>query len=225
MMDTTKATLLPETLEVYGYWRSSASWRVRWALELKGALYDYVPVNILNDEHNSEWFRAMNPNAALPLLVINKKELVHQSMAIIEWIEETYNLDEAQLFPGSPWQRAKIRELCEIINADTAPLQTPRTQKRHSQNTDEKSAWAAEWIQRGLRTFDLSSVPVRGKWCVGDDVTAADLFLIPQIYNAVRYQIDVATLHPELWRIYQAALATPECHKASPEQQIDAINK
>ncbi len=220
---TTHATTLPETLDVYGYWRSSSSWRVRWALELKGALYNYHPVNLLNEEHLTANFLAINPNASLPVIVINKNHVLGQSMAIIEWIEETYNLEEAQLFAGDFFQRAKIRELCETINADTAPLQNLRTQKKHSQNPDEKSAWAREWIERGLKSFDLLSAPLRGKWSVGDEISAADIFLIPQIYNALRYQMDIKKDFPQLWSIYIAALKTPECHKASPEQQVDAI--
>lgn len=222
---TTHATLLPETLDLYGYWRSSASWRVRWALELKGALYHYVPVNILKEEHVTEDFKKLNPSASLPVLVINKTQVLRQSMAIIEWIEETYKLEEALLFPGDFFKRAKIRELCQIINADTAPLQTPRTQKRHSQNADERSAWAAEFINRGLGAFEKSSADLRGSWSIGNQITAADLFLIPQIYNALRFGIDVAATYPSLWSIYQRALKTPECHRSSPEQQVDAINK
>lgn len=222
---TTHATMLPETLELRGYWRSSASWRVRWALELKGALYDYTPVNLLKEEQLTPEFKKLNPNASVPVLIVNQKTALSQSMAIIEWIDETYNLEEAQLFPGTFSERAKIRELCEIINADTAPLQNLRTQKRYSQNADEKMAWTQEWITRGLKIFEAASAPVRGKWSVGNDTTAADLFLIPQIYNALRFQIDVAKDFPSLWAIYERALATPECHKASPEQQIDAIIK
>lgn len=220
---TTHATTLPETLELYAYWRSSASWRVRWALELKGALYEYIPVNLLQSEQLSEKYIKLNPNASVPVVVINKKFVLAQSMAIIEWIEETYNLEEAQLFAGDFWRRGKIRELCEIINSDTAPLQNLRVQKRFSQNVDEKAAWTVEWIRRGLAAFDATSRPLRGDWSVGDDVSAADLFLIPQVYNAVRNKMDVAKEFPELWTIYLQALATPECHKASPEQQIDAI--
>ncbi|HVJ64004.1 MAG TPA: maleylacetoacetate isomerase [Bdellovibrionota bacterium] len=220
---TTHATLLPETLELYGYWRSSASWRVRWALELKGALYEYRSVNLLEKRQHSAEFKTLNPNASLPVLVINGKQVIAQSMAIIEWIEETYNLEEAQLFPGDFYRRAKVRELCETINSDTAPLQNLRAQFLHSQNPDERTAWASHWIHRGLEVFDAISKPLRGKWSAGDEVTAADLFLIPQIYNAHRFGVDVKSKFPELQKIFERALQTPECHKASPEQQIDAI--
>jgi maleylacetoacetate isomerase len=220
---TTHATTLPQTLELYGYWRSSASWRVRWALELKGALYEYIPVNLLKEEHLSKKFKSLSPNASVPVLVINGTQVLAQSMAIIEWIEETYSLEEAQLFSGDFYRRAKIRELCEIINSDTAPLQNLRAQKKHSQNPDEKAAWTSDWIRRGLDAYDKTCAPLRGNWSVGNEVTAADIFLIPQVYNALRFGIDIKGEFSSLWDIYSRALKTPECHKASPEQQIDAI--
>lgn len=225
MIDTTRATTLPETLELFGYWRSSASWRVRWALELKGALYKYTPINLLKGEHLEESFLKLSPSSSVPVILVNQKNILNQSMPIIEWVEETYNLEEAQLFWGDSLNRAKIRELCEIINSDTAPLQTPRAQKLHSKNEKEQKTWASYWIARGLSVFDKASDNVRGKWSVGDQISAADLFVVPQIYNALRFDVDVKKEFPKLWSIYEAALRTPECHKASPEQQIDAVIK
>jgi maleylacetoacetate isomerase/maleylpyruvate isomerase len=211
------------TPRLYGYWRSSATWRVRWGFELKGVKYDYVPVNILKKENHERAHLARNPAGALPVLEIEPGRYLAESLAILEWLGETYPKQGPSLYPGDAYARAKIRQLCEIINSGTAPLQTPHAQGQHSADTQERQKWARYWIERGLKIFDQVSAPGRGLYSVGDQPTAADLCLVPQIYNAKRFGVDVKAVAPELLKIFDRALSTPACHRAAPEQQVDAV--
>ena len=209
-------------LKLYGYWRSSNSWRIRWALNLKKIDFNYVPVDILKGENQEPPHKARNSMGALPVLEINDGIFLSQSMAMLEWIEEVYTLSGPALFPGIPLERAKIRELCEIVNADTMPLQAPRIQKKYSPNLIDQKSWAAHFIREGLKSFDVTSRLCRKNFSFQDQITAADLCLVPIIYNGNRYGIDMPKEFPELWTIYERALKTDACFKASPEQQIDA---
>lgn len=209
-------------MKLYGYWRSSASWRVRWAFNLKGLVYTYVPVNILAGENKAPAHLARNPLGALPVLEIKPGLFLSESLAMLEWIEETHPKQGVSLYPGSAENKAIIRSLCEIINSETGPLQTPRAQNRHSSVAEEKSAWAAHFIRQGLDAYTKIAAPWMGLFSVGNTVSAADLCLIPQIYNAKRYGIAMEQEFPALDAIYKRCLALPECLNASPEKQIDA---
>ncbi|NCN40021.1 maleylacetoacetate isomerase [bacterium] len=213
MSDNQKYTL-------FGYWRSSASWRIRWALELKGLSYEYVPVNLVQSEQKSLEHLARNPLGKVPVLKTPEGDLLTQSLSILEYLEEVH--PPAILYPVSPLERARCRALCEVINADTAPFQTPFVQKRHSSDAAEQLNWAQEWIRKGFGAFDKLLPNRDGPYSFGERPTMADLFLVPQIYNAVRYQIPVAIEYPALWNIYEIALKTEACIKASPEEQSDA---
>lgn len=209
--------------KLYGYWRSSASWRVRWAFELKKIPYEYVPVNILKGEHRAEEHLRRNPMGALPVLETAPGQFVSQSMSQILWLEENF-AREPYLFGRDRGDRYKIIELCELINADTAPLQTPRVQKVHSADDAEKAKWAQHFIRAGLEAFEknLKLLNRSGNYCLGMMLTAADLFLIPQVYNAYRYKIDVDQEFPLIAKIYKHCLSEEACAKASPENQADA---
>ena len=211
-------------LKLYGYWRSSASWRVRWALALKKVDYDYMPVNILKGEHQAPEHRIRVPLGTLPVLELAPGNFLSQSMAILFYIDETFP-EVTSLF-GSPLdQRYKILELCELINADTAPLQTPRAQKAFS---GDPALRAKDFVENGLRAFtsllQKGRMAGRNHFCLGDAVTAADLFLVPQVYNAGRFGVDLKREFPILQEIYENCLATDECATASPERQIDSVN-
>lgn len=211
-----------EQLKLYSYWRSSASWRVRWALNLKQIPFEYVAVNLLKGEHQSPEHVRLNPLASVPVLEVNQQVSLCESMAILEWIEEVYHLKGPTLFPGTPLERAIVRQLCEIINSDTAPLQTPRVQKRYSADPASQGEWARHFIRRGLQAFEVASRPFRKTYSVYSEISAADLFLIPQIYNALRYEIDVTNEFPDLHKIYTACLNTDACQRSLPENQPDA---
>jgi len=214
-----------KSLRLHGYWRSSASWRVRWALHHKQVPFDYVPVNLLKLEHKTPEHRKLSPLGSIPVLEVElESERVHltESMAIFEWIEEVYSLKGPALFPGTPLERAVIRSLCETINSDTAPLQTPRAQKRHSADPAAQAAWAVDFIREGLSAFDVLTRGTRRDFAFDTQVSAADMFLVPQIYNALRYKLDVKTEWPELFTIYERCLALEPCRLAAPDQQSDA---
>jgi maleylacetoacetate isomerase len=207
-------------LNLYGYWRSSASWRVRWALEIKKVPYNYIPVNILKGEHLQGDHLKRNPLGTLPVVEVAPENFLSQSMAILMWIEENFS-KEPMIFGKDRTQRYKIIELCEIINADTAPLQTPRAQKKHSDDQVAKAAFAKHFIQAGLAAFEENARKVAGDFSVANSVSAADLFLIPQLYNAKRFEIPISD-YPLLSKIWENCFKTPECVKSSPEKQIDA---
>lgn len=213
-------------LKLYGYWRSSASWRVRWALEIKKVPYDYVPVNILKNEHKEAAHLARNPFGLLPAFEMSPGNFLSESMAILWWIEE--NCEGTKIFGSTakgadPMSRYKILQLAEYINSDTAPLQSPRVQKMHSSDAKAGAKFAKHFIREGLAAYQAMAKSTAGKFSVGDSVTAADLFLIPQLYNARRFEIDVANEFPLLASIDRACYATSECKRSSPEAQVDAV--
>jgi len=211
------------SLILYGYWRSSASWRVRWALEHKGIDYEYVAVNLLKGEHRAPANMARNPSGLVPSLQLEDgKTYLSQSMAILNFLEEAYPAG-ARLFPQDPIFKAQVIGLCEIINADTAPLQKPLVFKKHSASEEEGTKWAQHWIREGLSAFDRASAPLRGAFSFGNTSTAADMLLVPQIYNALRYNLDVANEFPALNEIYKESFKLEACQKSSPEAQKDAV--
>ncbi len=219
---------------LYGYWRSSATWRVRWAFALKELPYEYVPVNILKGETQAPAHLARHPLGMLPVLETAPGAMLVESLAMLEWLDERYPETYA-LYPGCADDRATVRALCEIINSGTAPLQTPRAQKHHSDDPEKRAEWGTHFTREGLRTFDRLRENVLARpfhdekidvesapFSLGARVTAADLCLVPQIYNALRFKIDVANEFPRLWRIYENSLRTRACSDASPERQSDA---
>ncbi|MEZ4814575.1 MAG: maleylacetoacetate isomerase [Bdellovibrionota bacterium] len=208
-------------IKLFGYWRSSASWRVRWALELKKIPYNYIPVNILKGEHREEAHLRRNVMGALPVMEVAPETYLSQSMAILLWLEENFAC-EPMLFGRDRSQRYKIIEFCEIINADTAPLQTPRVQKIHSEDSSKKIEWARHFTNNGLCAFEKGIKSYAGKFCFGDKISAADLFLIPQMYNAKRFSLEL-NQYPLLYKIWDSCMATQECLSSSPENQIDAL--
>jgi maleylacetoacetate isomerase len=207
-------------LTLYSYWRSSASWRVRWALELKGLAYECKTVNLLKVENREKSYLEKNPAGLLPLLEVDGQKRVGQSMAILSFLEAL--APKPELFGKDAWEKAKIFEFCETINADTAPLQTPRAQKRHSADEAERKAWAQEFIRAGLGVCEKLATLSVGSFVFGNQPSAADLFLIPQVYNAKRYEIPVDAEFPRLAAIYEHAMGTLACKKAAPDAQSDA---
>jgi maleylacetoacetate isomerase len=209
-----------DTPILYGYWRSSASWRVRWAFALKKVDFRYVPINLLKGEHKAPEHLKRNPAGAVPVLELPSGEFIAQSMAQLFWMEEAYG--GISLFLKDKPARYKVLELCELINADTAPLQTPRAQKAHSSDAKEQKKWAQNFIFSGLESFEKSLASCSGIYCVGDSLSAADLFLIPQIYNAKRFEVDLSAF-PKISGIWEECFKTPECKFSAPENQVDAI--
>lgn len=203
-------------LVLHHYWRSSCSWRVRWALNLKGVSYNTVAVNILTGEHQSPNYVKKNPSGFLPGLEINGK-MFGESLAMIEWLEETY--PQPALLPKDPFDRMRVRQLAMIIASGTQPLQNPSVIGFYTEDPEKKKSYAAHWITKGLKTFQevrLNGKP--GTYSYGDSLTLADLCLIPQIYNAMRFEIDMSQFS-DLKTIYDRCLTLKECDKAAPHNQ------
>lgn len=208
-------------LTLYHYWRSSCSWRVRWALALKGLEYKSVPVNLLKNEHNELAYLKLNPSGQVPCLLVDGRPL-SESLAIIEWLEETFPANP--LLPKDPWLKAEIRSFVQMIAAGIQPLGNLRVQQFVSKESEKKAEWARHFIDEGLIPVEtmLRKFSKDGKaFCFGDEPSMADLFLIPQIYNAARFQVDMSRF-PLSQRIYENALKTAACDKAAPHNQPGA---
>lgn len=211
-------------LKLYHYWRSSSSWRVRWALAYKGIPYDPLAVNLLNAETESEEHLARHPLGFVPVLEIGSKKLT-ESLAIIHYLEQIVPSPSLFLKPQAgaaydeetAYLQAKVIELTETINADTQPLQNLDPQQLHSSDPAEQKKWAIHWIRRGLSAYEKLCKPVYGRFSVGNQITASDLCLIPQIYNAKRYGIEISD-YPILEKIEQNAKLEKSYQESEPSR-------
>lgn len=205
-------------LRLYHYWRSSSSWRVRWALALKGLPCEMIAVDLLSGESESQAHLSRNPLGYVPVLEIvgDKPRLLTESVAIIEWLEEVH--PAPALLPADAFDRARIRQLCEIINAATQPLANPNVTDEHSSDAAEKKRWNQLWIRRGLHAYEALAREKAGRFTFGDTLSMADLFLVPQCYNALRSEIALEREFPLLARIDANCLATPSCQAAHPDR-------
>lgn len=192
-------------LTLYEFWRSSCSWRVRWALAYKGMPYRAVAVDLPAGAHRAPAYLAINAAGTVPCLVIDGRAL-HESVAILEWLEEVRPVPA--LLPGDPLARARIRQLVQVINAGTQPLQNTLPQRTHWDDPAAQLRWAQFWIARGLATYEALLRPDAGPYTFGDQLTMADLFLGPQCANAERFGVALAAT-PRVQQIYAALLAHP----------------
>lgn len=206
-------------LKLSHYWRSSCSWRVRWALELKQLKYDEEIIDLKTGIQGGPGFKKKNPAGFVPSLEVPGVGVINDSIAIIEWLDESYK--GVALLPSASFKRAKVRELAAIIAAGTQPLQNLFVLNTISGFGQNKLDWARMIISRGLRTYESSIQTTAGKYSMGSQVSLADLCLIPQVYNAHRFKVNMHQ-YPLCDRIYQNAILTPECKKAAPENQTGA---
>ena len=215
---------LPPKLVLYNYWRSSSSYRVRIALAAKGLAYEYAVVNILKDEHATAEPKARSPMGYVPCLTIDGKPFV-ESVAIIELLDEMF--PAAALYPRDPFARARVRALVEIVNSGTQPLQNRYVMLQRSPDAEEQKTWARSFVARGLQALEAlmamheREAGVHGPFAYGETLGAADAFLVPQMYNARRFGLDVAA-YPRVVAAEEAALATDAVRAAMPENQPDA---
>jgi maleylacetoacetate isomerase len=210
-------------IKLYTYWRSSSSYRVRIALARKGLEAEYVPVNLLKGEQVSDGHVARNPLGQVPVLELDGEPFV-ESVAIIELLDELF--PSPPLYPKDPWARARVRALVEVINAGTQPFHNLATLKQVSDEQAARQAWAQHFIARGLAGFEAlmaayEGLGVAGPYAYGGTITAADVVLVPQAYQAARYGVDM-TPFPRVLRAVEAAKALEDFAKAAPEAQPDA---
>jgi len=201
---------------LYSYWRSSCSWRVRLALQLKGLKYEYKAVNLLKSEQTMEEYTAMNPIQSVPTLVIDGHTL-SQSVAIIEYLEETRL--NFPLLPKDPVKRALVRQIVQSVVADIQPVQNLRVLKKVGE--DKKAEWAKYFIEFGFKAIEKTLNTTSGTYCVGDDITMADICLVPQVYNAGRFNVDMSQF-PNIIRINETLSKLAEFQAAHPDSQPDA---
>ena len=206
---------------LHGYFRSSASYRVRIALGLKGIAHDNLACNLREGAQRSPEFLAINPQGLVPALEIDGAVLT-QSLAIIEYLDETRG--GPRLVPADPLMRARVRAAAQIIACDTHPVQNLKVLGQvRALGRDEAGvhAWAARVIDEGLAALDAFIAPYAGRFCFGDEVTMADIVLVPQLVNARRF--DVKDIPARLLAIEEACLALPAFDAARPENQPDAV--
>lgn len=207
-------------LVLHHYWRSSSSWRVRWALAHKGLAYESNAIDLLSGaQREAAYVANKSPMGLVPCLEVDGRPLT-ESVAIVEWLEDVR--PEPALYPRDPWARARVRQLVEFVNAGTQPLQNLGVNRRHSSDATEQKLWARHWIERGLTAIERELAQLRaeglgGRHAVGDALTAADMFLAPQVYNARRFEVDLAPF-PLLLAVEEAALATESAKAAHPDR-------
>jgi maleylpyruvate isomerase len=213
-------------LKLYSYFRSSASFRVRIALNLKQLPYETIPVHLLRDggQQFAPDYRRINHDALLPTLVDGDEALV-QSLAIIEYLEESY--PTPPLLPQRAIDRAYVRSIAQQVACEIHPLNNLRVLRYLKHNLkvadDAKDAWYRHWVEEGFATLErrMAGDPRTGSFAFGDAPTLADLCIVPQIFNAQRFNIDM-TPYPTLQRIHEHALRLPAFAAAVPAEQPDA---
>ncbi|XP_025976206.1 maleylacetoacetate isomerase isoform X1 [Dromaius novaehollandiae] len=201
---------------LYSYYRSSCSWRVRIALALKGIAYDQVPVNLLKDggQQFSAEFKALNPMKQVPALKIDGI-ILSQSLAIIHYLEETR--PNPRLLPQDPKKRAQVRMISDHIVSGIQPLQNLSILE---QMGEKKMEWAQHYITSGFQALEQILQHTAGRYCVGDEVSMADLCLVPQVFNAERYKVDLAP-YPTITKINKALLELEAFKVSHPSRQPD----
>uniref|UniRef100_A0A8D0BU65 Maleylacetoacetate isomerase n=1 Tax=Salvator merianae TaxID=96440 RepID=A0A8D0BU65_SALMN len=201
---------------LYTYFRSSCSWRVRIALALKGIAYDQSPVNLMKDggQQLTSEFQTVNPMQQVPALKIDGI-ILSQSLAIIEYLEETR--PNPRLLPEDPKKRAQVRMIAEHIASGIQPLQNLSVLQ---QMGEKKLEWAQQCISHGFKALEQILKETAGRYCIGNEVTVADLCLVPQVYNAERFKVDL-TAYPTICRINKALLELEEFRISHPSCQPD----
>jgi len=208
---------------LYNYYRSSTSYRVRIALNFKKIPYDYKAVHLLNNggEQHSPEYRKINPIGGVPALV-HQGKVISQSRAIIEYLDMIH--PEPKLLPSSAYEKALVNQLCDNINCEIHPLQNLRVMKSLEQKfaatPAQKDEWIQFWNREGLSACEKILQTTAGRYCLGDQLTMADLFVVPHLFSANRFKVDLSP-YPYLLRINEECLKLEEFQLAHPHRQPD----
>jgi maleylpyruvate isomerase len=207
-------------MRLYGFWRSTCTWRVRIALQLKAVEYQYQPINLVEGEQNQDDYGRVNPMRQVPVLELDDGTRLAQSMAILDWLDATH--PEAPLLPRALMDRVRARQQAEIIVSGIQPLQNTSTQSyvRDEMKMDPKE-WTRHWVKKGLAALEIEMAATAGRFAVGDSVSIVDLCLVPEMYFARRFSIELAT-YPTLVRVDAACAELPAFQRAHAEAQPDA---
>ena len=214
-------------MQLYNYFRSSASFRVRIALAIKGLDYDYVPVHLVKGEHQQPDYARLAADALVPTLVTDGGAALAQSLAIIEYLEETH--PEPALLPADPLSRARVRALAQMVACDIHPLNNLRVLRylvrELKVGEDAKNAWYRHWVRSGLEAFERQLALLAQEraaqglapsvLCWGDTPTLADCCLVPQIFNGQRFNVNMDGL-PLTMGAFEACMALPAFQQAQP---------
>jgi maleylpyruvate isomerase len=212
-------------MKLIGYFRSSAAFRVRIALNLKGLKVEHASRHLRKGEQASPDYVALNPQKLVPTLVLDSGDVLTQSLAILEYLEETH--PEPPLLPKDPVGRARVRALALIVTADVHPIQNLRVmaylRDKFGQTEESAFAWSRHWIETGFDSYEASIAMDRhtGIYSHGEHPTMADLCLVPQVFNAQRFRVDMSR-YPTIQRVYAACMTHPAFDAAQPMKQPDA---
>jgi maleylacetoacetate isomerase len=213
-----------EQVILYSYFRSSAAYRVRTALYLKGISFEYAAIHLLNNggEQNKNDYRQINAMGEIPSLKHGDK-IIGQSLPIIEYLDAVWPAQ--RLIPADPYRGSLVRQFCENINSGIHPVQNLKVlqelEKRFGATTEMKNDWAAYWIKRGFDSLEKILRVTAGNYCFGNELTAADLFLVPQVFNARRYAVDLSP-YPIIQKVDEACSQIQAFKKAHPMVQPDS---
>ena len=212
-------------MKLYTYFRGSSPFRVRIALNLKGLAYEAAFVHLAKGEQRRPAYSAINPQSLLPTLVLDDAQVLTQSLSIIEFLEETH--PQPPLLPKDALGRARVRMLALIVACEIHPLNNARTlshlRKGMQQTEEQVNAWYRHWMADGLAKVEasLGHFPGTGRFCHGDSPTMADCCLVPQVFNAKRYECDTAP-YPTVMRIFDECMKLEAFDRAQPAKQPDA---
>ena len=210
-------------MKLFTYFRSSAAFRVRIALNLKGLKYEPVFVHLAKGEHRQPQYAAVNPQALLPTLELDDGKRLTQSLAIIEWLEEKH--PTPALLPKEAMARARVRSLAYLVASEIHPLNNLRVlqhlKRALNQTQEQIDTWYRYWIADGLAKLEAELAASSGKFCHGDSPSMADCCLVPQIFNAKRYNSDLAP-YPTTMRVFENCMKVEAFDRAQPSKQPDA---
>ena len=210
-------------MKLYNYFRSSASFRVRIALHLKGLAYDYLPVHLARGEQKKPAFAAVTAEGLVPVLELDDDRRLTQSMAIIEYLDETH--PQPPLLPADALGRARVRALAQIVACEIHPLNNLRVLKylvgELKASEDAKNAWYRHWVRLGLESYEAQLATRSGLYSHGNAPTLADCCLVPQIFNAQRFDCDLNGL-PRTMAVFDACMTLDAFQQAQPSACPDA---
>ena len=211
-------------MKLYDYWRSSAAYRVRIALNLKGLDYESISVHLAQGAQHAQEYRSKNPQGLVPLLASDKGNF-SQSLAIIEYLDELHRVPP--LLPSDPEARAHVRAMAHVVASDIHPINNLRVQqylaREFGASEEQKTRWIHHWVAAGFEALEamVKQVGSSGKFCICGEPTLADICLIPQMYNARRFKLDLAP-YPTLVAIDAHCTTLKPFADAAPEKQADA---
>jgi len=212
-------------MKLYGFWRSLATCRVRIALNLKGLPYEEVPIDLLRGDQHAASYKALNPQSVVPSLIIDDDAPLFQSMAILEYLEETH--PNPPLLPTDARGRARVRGIAQIMVSDTHPLIVPRIreylEKELGLDEARRNHWIERWVTRGLQSVEaqLAKESETGRYCHGNSPTFADICVASQVFGAQLHGLNLSSF-PNVVRVFGECMKLPAFDRAQPRRQADA---